>query len=78
MIYLRIAQRWLDKLEYEYKNIHKDIFINKYEQLDINKDCKVFIKKMKELKSYIMEFNKNDAMKLKIYPSNCIVKGNNW
>lgn len=30
MICLYIAQKWLYKLRYEYKNIYKDIFINRY------------------------------------------------
>lgn len=38
--------------------MHKDIFINKYNQLDIIKDHKNFLKKIKKLKSYIIEFEK--------------------
>lgn len=33
---------------------------------------------MKELKPYIIEFNKNDVMKPKVYLSDCVVEGNNW
>lgn len=32
---------------------------------------------MKELKPYIIEFNKNDAIKPKVYLSDCVVEGNN-
>lgn len=36
-----------------------------------------FFKKIEELKSYIVEFDKNSAIKPKVYPSNCTVRGNN-
>lgn len=31
---------------------------------------------MKELKSYIIEFDKNNAMKPKVYFLDCVVRGN--
>lgn len=33
---------------------------------------------MEELKPYIVEFDKNDVMKLKVYFSDWAVRGNNW
>lgn len=33
---------------------------------------------MKELKSYLVKFEKNGAMKFKVYLSDCVVGGNNW
>ena len=33
---------------------------------------------IEELKSYIVEFKENDAMKSKIYPSDSKVGGNDW
>lgn len=53
------------------------MFINGHERLDIVKDYKAFLKKMKELKLYIIEFNENDAMKPKIYLLNCTIRVNN-
>lgn len=78
MICLCKTWRWLYKLEYKYKSVYKDVFIHKYEQPDIFEDCKIFLKKIKELKPCMMEFNKNDAMKSKGYPSNCTIRNNNW
>lgn len=40
-------------------------------------DCKNFLQNMKELKLYIVEFERNGAIKSKIYPSNYAIKGNN-
>lgn len=38
-----------------------------------------FLKKIKELKSDIVEFDKFDIMKSKVYPLDCAVeKGNQW
>lgn len=41
------------------------------------KDCKVFFKKMEELKSYLVGLDKNNAIKPKVYPSGCVVKDHN-
>ena len=38
VIRLRTACNWLRKLEYEYKNVHKDIFVDGHERSDIVKD----------------------------------------
>lgn len=77
MICLCIAQRWLYKLGHKYKDVHKDVFINRHKQPDVIEDCKVFLEKLEELKPYMVEFNKNDIMKTKVYLSNCIIRGNN-
>lgn len=53
------------------------MIIDRYEQPDIVENCKVFLEKIKELNSYMIEFDKNGAMKPKIYLSDCIVEGNN-
>lgn len=41
--------------------------------MDIVKDCKNFLIKIKELKLYMVEFKENSAIKDKIYLSNCAV-----
>lgn len=76
MIYSRMAQKQLYKLKYEYKNVYKDILINEHEQPDIVEDYRVFSNKIKELKLYIVEFDKNSAIKLKIYLSDYVVRSN--
>ena len=70
------AQRWLGRLGYEYKNVRKDVYSDGHEQSDVLKDRKNFLRKMEEFKPYIIEFEKNGAMKDNIYPSNCAVYSN--
>lgn len=38
IIYFFISQKWLYKLEFQYKEVHKDMFIVWYEWLDGIKD----------------------------------------
>lgn len=73
LIWLHTACNWLRKLGYEYKNIRKDIFVDGHKRLDIMENWKNFLQKMEELKPYIVEFDKNCAMKPKIYPVDCAV-----
>lgn len=77
IICLRKVQTWLWKLRYIYKIVHKDVFVNSHEQSDIVEDCTNFLNQMKELKSYIVEFSHNSAMKPKVYLSNCAIKDEN-
>ena len=64
-ICLRTAQKWLRKLSYKYKNVCKNMFIDEHERSDVVEDHKNFLKRMEELKLYIVEFEKNGAMKAK-------------
>lgn len=50
------------------------MFINRYKQLDIVKDHKIFLNKIEELKLYIVEFDKDGIIKSKVYPLEYIVK----
>lgn len=56
----------------------KDVFVDKHKQSDIVKYCKKFFKKIGEFKPYIVKFEENSIMKPKVYPSDCIVGGDNW
>ena len=76
-IHLRTARRWLGKLVYEYKDVRKDVFINGHKRSDVVEDCKNFLKKMEELKPYMVEFEEDGAIKAKTYPSDCAVEGPN-
>lgn len=51
---------------FEYKNVKKDIFIDEYERSDVVEDCKRFLNKMRELKPYLVGFDKNDKIKDKV------------
>lgn len=70
-------QTWLYKLRYIYKNIRKDVFVDRHKQFDIIEDYIYFLKKIKELISYIVEFNKYDTTKPKVYSSNYTIKRKN-
>ena len=74
----RTARNWLRKFGYEYKDVYKDVLINWHEWPDVVEDCKAFLEKMEELKPYMVEFNKNGAIKPKVYSSDCKIGGNNW
>lgn len=66
----------LYKLEYKYKNIYKNVFIDKYKQSNVIEDSKIFLNKIKKLKLYIIKFDRNNIIKPKIYLLDCIVKSN--
>ena len=71
----RTAQKWLHRIGFEYKDVKKDVFVDGYERSDVIEDRKRFLKKMEELKSYLVEFNEDGTMKKKNYPVNCSVGG---
>ena len=48
-----------------------------HERSDVVEDRIHFLKKMEELKPYMVEFNENGTMKPKVYPSDCAVEGKN-
>ena len=50
-------------LSFEYKDIKKDIFINRHELLDVVEDYKRFLNKIEELKSYLIGFNEDGIIK---------------
>ena len=51
------------------------MFVDGHERPDVVEDCVNFFKKMEELKPYIVEFDQDGAMKLKMYPFDCAVRG---
>ena len=58
--------------------MRKDVFIDGHERSDVVGDRKNFLRKMEELKPYMVEFEENSAMKDKIYPSDYAVHSNNY
>lgn len=72
-IYSQTAEIWLNKLGYKYKNLCKNIFINRQKQPDIVKNYTNFSKLIKDLKSYIIEFRLHKTIK-KIYPNKSILE----
>ena len=69
------AQTWLRKLRFVYKEVRKNVFIDGHERPDVVEDRNRFLTKMEELKPYMVEFNKDGAMKAKDYPVDCAVGG---
>ena len=55
----------------------KDVFTNRYEWPNVVKNCNNFLKKIEELKPYIIEFEEDDGMKAKISLFDCAVEGLN-
>lgn len=49
------------------------MFIDGQERPDVVEDRRVILKKMEELKPYMVEFDENGAVKPKVYPSDCAV-----
>lgn len=50
--------------------------IDKYKYLNVVKDWQIFLKIIKKLKSYLVEFEKNGFMKTKDYTDDCAVVNN--
>ena len=55
--------------------MRKNVFVDGYERANIVEDCKNFFKRLEELKSYIIEFEKDNTIKPNIYLINCAIKG---
>lgn len=69
-----MAHKQLFKLGFEYKNIKKDVFVDKHKRLDVVKDCKKFLNTIKDLKPYLVEFEKDRSIKTKNYPDDCAIR----
>lgn len=58
----------------EYNDIYKNVFIDGHKCLNVVEDWNNFLTRIEDLKLYIVEFEENSKMKLKIYPLGCIVE----
>lgn len=72
----RTARKWLHKLSFEYKDIKKNVFVDGHERPDMVEDCQKFLRIMKDLEPYLIEFEEDGFMKTKNYPDDCAVGGN--
>ncbi len=52
----------------------KDVFVDEHEWFDMVKKREQFLRTMKELKPYLVEFEENGIMKAQNYPLYCKVK----
>ena len=64
-------------MEYTYRDIKKDVFINGYERINVVEDQKAFLKTISDLELYLVEFDSKGNIKDKIYPDDCQVRGTN-
>ncbi len=69
------AQKWLHKLGFEDKDVKKDVFVDGHERPDLVEHSERFLKKIKELEQYLVEFEEDRTMKAQKYPSDCKVRG---
>ena len=67
----RTARKWLYKLGFEYKDIKKDVFVDGHERPDVVEDRQKFLRIMKGLEPYLVEFEEDGSMKTKNYPDDC-------
>lgn len=51
--------------------------MDRYEQSHVVENCINFLKKIEELKPYMVEFNKDGTIKPKAYPPDCAIKDEN-
>lgn len=71
----RTARKWLNKLGFSWKDVKKGVFIDGHEREDVVEDRHSFLKLMKDLSAYIVDFKADGSMEEKDYPSDCIVGG---
>ena len=62
---------------YTYRDIKKDVFIDRHKRTNIIEDQKAFLKTMSDLKPYLVEFDLERNIKKKIYLDDCQVGGTN-
>lgn len=77
VIKLRTACIWLNKLEYQYTDIKKCVFLDEHERLDMIEYRTQFVNKLEVIGPYLLEFRDDGSMEKKVYPSNCTVNGPN-
>lgn len=52
--------------------------MDKHKHFDVFEDYANFLKIIKNLKPYMIEFEKDRIIKTKVYPDDCIIKSQNW
>lgn len=67
-------RNWVYKLDFEYKNIKIEVYINEYKQPNLFEDCEKFLNTIKSLKLYLIEFQKYESIKTEFFCDNCIIK----
>lgn len=71
------ARRWLHKLGFGFKDVKKDVFVDGHKQPNVVEDRANFLKLMKDMEPYLVEFNADSTMKDKAYLPGCAVNNDN-
>lgn len=58
-----------------YKDVRKNVFVDGHKRSDVMEDRVNFLRRMEDLKRYIVKFDTDGAMKPKVYRSDCAVGG---
>lgn len=68
---------YLNKLGYQYIDIKKGVFFNRYKWPDIVEYRAQFLKELEALSPYLVEFQVDSSIEEKAYPLDCIVNDPN-
>ena len=74
-IKFKTMRKWLHKLEFEYKDVNKNVFVNGHKRPNVVDNCEKFLNTMKDLEPYLVEFEEDGSIKIKNYPDNCAIRG---
>lgn len=73
-IYLRTARKWLNRLEYKWKNVWKRVFFDEYKRKDVVEYQEIFLEEIKALLLYFVEFKEDGTILSKEYPDDCAIR----
>lgn len=71
----KTARRWLNSLGYKWKEVQKGVFFDGHEREDVVDYRELFLKEMKGLLPYLVEFSKDGSILPKEYLKDCTVGG---
>lgn len=73
----RTARRWLNRLDYKWKEVQKGVFFDGHEREDVVEYREIFLDEMKALLPYFVEFSEDGSILPKDYSEDCAVGGPN-
>ena len=72
-ICLRTPRKWLNCLGYKWKNVQKGVFFDGYKQEDVVEYRETFLKEIKSLIPYFVEFQDDSTILPKEYLEDCVI-----
>ena len=73
----RTARKWLNRLGYKWKKVQKEVFFDGHKREDVVEYREIFLREMKSLLPYFVEFKEDGTILPKEYPDDCAVGGPN-